>query len=164
MSSHTSHKVQVSDWDCEKPLYKHSETSQNLRDSGMYGAHLQQSMQRTTMENPDRSLLGLPLNLSLPDISSLSISPQVPRRYAADVGNELENLRQPRASFDVFGSQALLSPAKQESSPSPAICPADLSPTPTRHLIISVPTSVDLAALKQLLKVQITILKGLGHC
>ena len=158
MSSHTSHKVQVSDWDCEKPLYKLSETSQNLRDSGMYGSHVQQSTQRTTMENPDRGLLGLPLNLPLPDISGMCLSPmpclspQVPRRYAADSGNEVDNLRQPRVPFDVFGGQNLLSPARQESSPSPAIC-SDLSPTPTRHLIINVPASVDLAALRQLLKV-----------
>lgn len=161
MTSRASSNVQEPDWERENSFYKHSEAPQGLRASGYYAGNPQQSMQKSAMEAMERGLLSLSLNTPLPTLSPLSpqslapsLPSQIPRRFAADSGNMVDSPRQLRPPVDPFSSQVLLSPSRPESTPSPAY-PPDWSDTPTRHLMINAPASIDIDALKQLLKVNV---------
>jgi len=153
MTSRSSHNAQVLDWEHESAFYKHSDAPLGLRDtaSGFYNAHPEQPVQKSNMETLERGFLNLSVHRSLPLLSPLP--PQVPRRYAVEPGIAVDNPRQLRPPVDTFGSQALLPITTPESSPSRATYSTDWSDTPTRHLIINGPENLNVAALKQLLKV-----------
>lgn len=162
MMPRSSHKTQVPDWEHEGAFYKHSDAPPGLRDtsSGFYNAHLEQPVQKSNMEALERGLLNLNVHRSLPLLSPLPpplpapiLSPQIPRRYAIESGNAVDNPRQLRPLVDTFGSQTLLPITRPESSPSPVTYSTEWSDTPTRHLIINGPENLNVAALKQLLKV-----------
>jgi len=161
MTSRSSHNVQVPDWEHESAFYKHSDAPPGLRDTvgGFYSAHLEQPVQKSNMEALERGFLNLNVHRPLPLLSPLPpplptplLSPHVPRRYAMEPANAVDNPRQ-LLPVDNFGSQALLPITRPESSPSPATYSTDWSDTPTRHLIINGPENLNVAALKQLLKV-----------
>ncbi|KAF8472448.1 RNA recognition motif 2-domain-containing protein [Kalaharituber pfeilii] len=169
LPSRSLQNSQLPDWGRENPFSKAAEASQTVNDADFYTQNITQALQRTTLSGVERSanngpaqslalfapLPHLPVLPPLPPIPRLPPLPsfsQAPRRFLTEVERVADCLHQ-RSTYDIFNNRSLLQQpiARQECSSSFSPQKTCLSATPTRHLIINFPPSIELIALKQFL-------------